>query len=312
MNKKRGVIIVKNSTSGITLISLVVTIIVLIILAGISINLILGDNGIITKALGAKEENNNANKKEQLSMAYAAALVEKVEDSTSTVTSEDINKQLILQKIDAVAEGEGQIVVSFDNGEEYIIESNGNVLETVSDEIFEFDATTGYITGIKEEYFEYAQVQSSVEVASLNEGISVAHIQFEVDFRLINTKYLIIPEEINGKEVIGIGNSAFEGIVDVEYVKIPNTIKEIGNCAFYECPNLKAVQLSNTLEKIGIRAFELCEKLETIKIPSTVTSIGDYTFYDCSNLRTINIQKETDSISGAPWSAPNATVNWNY
>ena len=40
---------------GITLVALVVTIIVLIILAGVSINLILGDNGIITIAKKAKE-----------------------------------------------------------------------------------------------------------------------------------------------------------------------------------------------------------------------------------------------------------------
>ena len=40
---------------GITLVTLVVTIIVLIILAGISINLILGDNGIITIAKKSKE-----------------------------------------------------------------------------------------------------------------------------------------------------------------------------------------------------------------------------------------------------------------
>ena len=40
---------------GITLVSLVITIIVLIILAGISINILLGDNGIITKAQQAKE-----------------------------------------------------------------------------------------------------------------------------------------------------------------------------------------------------------------------------------------------------------------
>ncbi len=38
------------STSGITLVSLVVTIIILIILAGISLNATLGENGIITMA----------------------------------------------------------------------------------------------------------------------------------------------------------------------------------------------------------------------------------------------------------------------
>lgn len=36
-------------TRGITLVALVITIVVLLILVGISINLVLGDNGIITK-----------------------------------------------------------------------------------------------------------------------------------------------------------------------------------------------------------------------------------------------------------------------
>ena len=40
--------------NGITLVALVVTIIVLILLAGVSINLVIGNNGIITKAQIAK------------------------------------------------------------------------------------------------------------------------------------------------------------------------------------------------------------------------------------------------------------------
>lgn len=45
----------KKQNKGITLVSLVVTIIILIILAGVSINAILGENGIITIAKQAKE-----------------------------------------------------------------------------------------------------------------------------------------------------------------------------------------------------------------------------------------------------------------
>ena len=41
---------------GITLVALVVTIVVLLILAGVSINLVLGNNGIITKAKEAAEK----------------------------------------------------------------------------------------------------------------------------------------------------------------------------------------------------------------------------------------------------------------
>lgn len=46
----------KANENGITLVALVVTIIVLIILAGISVGAIIGDNGIIAKSKEAKDE----------------------------------------------------------------------------------------------------------------------------------------------------------------------------------------------------------------------------------------------------------------
>ena len=64
MNNKR-----KQKESGITLIALVVTIIVLIILAGVSINMIIGDNGIITQAQKAAEDTKLAQEKEAISLA---------------------------------------------------------------------------------------------------------------------------------------------------------------------------------------------------------------------------------------------------
>ena len=45
---------------GITLVALVVTIVVLLILAGVSINLVLGDNGIIAKAKDAETKSAEA------------------------------------------------------------------------------------------------------------------------------------------------------------------------------------------------------------------------------------------------------------
>ena len=45
---------------GITLIALVVTIVVLLILAGVSINALFGDSGIINKAKDAQNRMNNA------------------------------------------------------------------------------------------------------------------------------------------------------------------------------------------------------------------------------------------------------------
>ena len=48
------------NTKGITLVALVVTIIILIILAGVSINLVIGNNGIIANAQIAKKNAENA------------------------------------------------------------------------------------------------------------------------------------------------------------------------------------------------------------------------------------------------------------
>ena len=57
--------ILKITEKGITLISLVITIIILLILAGITIGLVAGDNGILTQAARAKEETENARRDEE-------------------------------------------------------------------------------------------------------------------------------------------------------------------------------------------------------------------------------------------------------
>ena len=48
------------SQSGITLVALVVTIVVLLILAGVSINLVLGENGLISNAKEARDKTKTA------------------------------------------------------------------------------------------------------------------------------------------------------------------------------------------------------------------------------------------------------------
>ena len=54
--------------TGITLIALVITIIVLLILAGVSISMLTGQNGILNRASEAKEKTDQAQKEEQNKM----------------------------------------------------------------------------------------------------------------------------------------------------------------------------------------------------------------------------------------------------
>ena len=65
---------VKNKNGGITLIALVVTIIILIILAGISIGVLTGDNGLIGKAGNAKENSEIAGEKEIVELSVVQAM----------------------------------------------------------------------------------------------------------------------------------------------------------------------------------------------------------------------------------------------
>ncbi len=58
---------------GVTLIALVITIIVLLILAGVSIAMLTGDNGVLTQANEAKVTNIEGRVKEEINLAVQAA-----------------------------------------------------------------------------------------------------------------------------------------------------------------------------------------------------------------------------------------------
>ena len=79
------------NTKGITLIALVVTIVVLLILAGVSINLVLDNNGIIQKSKEARSETIVADEKSKVEMAYLSAALKKLGD---TVTAEELQEEL--------------------------------------------------------------------------------------------------------------------------------------------------------------------------------------------------------------------------
>ena len=77
---------------GVTLVALVVTIIVLIILAGISINLLLGDNGIITIAKKAKENTELAKVEEETELNELYAKLENNGGSSGEISYDAIAK----------------------------------------------------------------------------------------------------------------------------------------------------------------------------------------------------------------------------
>ena len=76
---------------GITLIALVITIIVLLILAGVSIAMLTGENGILTRAGDAQEATTEAEAEEALKLALSEILSNKL-DPTYVGTENVINE----------------------------------------------------------------------------------------------------------------------------------------------------------------------------------------------------------------------------
>ena len=85
-----------NERKGITLIALVITIIVLLILAGVTIATLTGDNGILNNAQIAKESTEIAKFKEAAQLAYMEAYAENAQNGSYTVSMADMLGKLIV------------------------------------------------------------------------------------------------------------------------------------------------------------------------------------------------------------------------
>ncbi len=109
----------KTNNKGITLIALVITIIVLLILAGVAIATLTGDNGVLTKAAKAKQETQKATEDELRRLTMLKA-ISNIENTTYTETNGD---KATIPAGFAVSQVEGENTVQ--NGL-VIIDANGN------------------------------------------------------------------------------------------------------------------------------------------------------------------------------------------
>ena len=112
-------------------------------------------------------------------------------------------------------------------------------------------------------------------------------------------------------KVTKINSSAFSDCRLLESISLPE-VKEIEQSAFSYCSSLKSISMPK-IERLSKDSaywgvFDYCG-MTTINIPSTIKSIGKNAF-TTSEITTINIDKPANSISGAPWGADGATVNW--
>lgn len=85
---------IRKQNAGITLIALIITIIILLILASISISLLVGENGILKKAYIAKEEHQKGVEKEEKNLDDLYSSIKVAGDSKVTLTMEELDKYI--------------------------------------------------------------------------------------------------------------------------------------------------------------------------------------------------------------------------
>ena len=147
----------KNSTNGITLIALVITIIVLLILAGVSIAMLTGDNGILKQVNNAKDKNTVGQEKEAIRLAWQSLIMDrKSKNNINLISDEELKNQLVAdgENIDNVdvSSGTGKLTVKYKkSGNLYTIDQDGNV-ENIEDSLAEIKIPNGfyYVGGTKE------------------------------------------------------------------------------------------------------------------------------------------------------------------
>lgn len=130
----------------------------------------------------------------------------------------------------------------------------------------------------------------------------VSDFEYEINNRggITITKYIgeaeqvVIPQQIEDKDVLIIGQSAFSETA-ITSVIMPDTVIYILPWAFVNCNNLETVQISASLQVIGMNAFQNCTALETIDLSKAtiMESIEDDAFNGCLNLCKITF---SDSI----------------
>ena len=120
------------NNTGITLVALVVTIVILLILSGVSINLVLGENGLIKRATSARDETAEAQEKEGIELAISSAKLANntYQNLNQQNLQEALNNQFGNGKAFSQDNGDGSYTIKFYGSDRlYYIESSEKIIE---------------------------------------------------------------------------------------------------------------------------------------------------------------------------------------
>ena len=286
---------------GITLIALVITIIVLLILAGVTIATLTGDNGILTKAQEASIQTRGAQVEEVVNLWKSEIEMNKNSNSDATVKSEDeLLEELLRDK--QVYENEidrdtrtiiiGDRVISYETNLEltdiYVALYNDGTL--VFNSKNEFDTSKlveGWtIENIKGKTYEYIYKEEEpwYDESKLPQWYESAIVT------KINFLNKVVPENIDFWFYGLIGLTTIENINNLDTSNVTNMANMFESCERLTSMDLTGWDTSNVTNMSGM--FSGCSSLTSIDLTGWDTSnVTDMSamFLGCNGLTSIDL-----------------------
>lgn len=267
--------------SGITLIALIITIIILVILAAVSIRAVTNMK-IVDYAVNGSQNYVAAGKKEEKVLDDTASFIDEAVKKVSNASKEKITNPY--------ANEAWEVAWTCTNG-------------TWSDDITDNTQTlTGdiaaklYKKGEEEYHLVIEKIGNSGEMGALNKNRGNFKAWTLTDNYSSNITKAIICDGITS-----IADGAFYLDRNLTDIEMPDSLNSIQNRAFRGCQSLTNIKIPDGVKSIGEDVFNRCENLTKIEIPSTVTSIGQSALATGANTTTVHISKNVGDISGEPW-----------
>ena len=319
----------KTKENGITLIALVITIIVLLILAAVTIAALAGENGILRNAAKAKDEQVNSTIKDAIILAWNEYQME-----LKLSTGKNINNRVEVastEKVQIQSQLKNSLISTSMNFLDYlreekkVIDENGviNVEALIGQKAHRGNGTDGltdvYKIEIDEEnktytlkYYgkasEETELLYSIEDENIQEASEIVEPEnsdeWEYDVKdgyAILTKYkgdaevLVVPNYIEGIPVKQVGDGTNpiwdENNTECVGMYLVDTISG----EFFQT-KISEIRISKGIEIIGDSCFYKIANLNYVEIPSTVTSIGNYAFNSYPTIYGVNASNMTLKI----------------
>ena len=281
----------KTKENGITLVALVITIIVLLILAGVTISYVT-NNGIINKTKLAMNDYENAHETKQ-------EIIGEIDE----YNKQEVDPEPVYDEKDA----EDNIAPS--DLFEYEIINDGSIASTYMQNL---PTKTAKITGVNPKYIDIETKYGyyspnwyyNIKYSGITDVLVIPYqVELDENGKVTNNGEMYKITEVDlsvkgNKEFSKYNGSSFPSIKKIIY---PNTVEKIarndevkaGGDGVLNQP-VKII-LSNNLTSIENGAFSGAP-IESIEIPEGVTSISDYAFFGCDLLKNIEIPNGVTSI----------------